>query len=455
MTSSDIQREYLNKLSTAEFCKLLEPCIRLRIENGEDISHLLRAVTRTKPVPVLATPVATPTANVEDDNDGTANLDDHSTIGVKDPRRKRSKRRRVEEPSDDGLTDTQRRITVKPREDLKNFWSLCMTLRGRLRPKNSTPSELPRVRQLPELIENAQEDLKRDGAYKKLHSLKWRCLLMEVATMYANKQPDENEIRRIWTLSSPKKSHAGRDVTIDWLTGQLYNLENFYTLDAKDWRRQKVEYWLRIGCPALTLVNHCGFAALVAPGMRISQAGLRASTAGDFETPFVKHLINVFGGFKNDLSAMSLIMEDWVTTGVPPEQYLNIEYLTESNVHSQTNVSLTYWAQLAYPAGQTCHSLQAINFSSFEVNMESLSSSKTRFPAPLANIWPTAQDAVSSLHCRNATKQVPSQTTTPTTSELESCGGGTPHCGQPAACSTETPLDEFDYDSWLVPDWAD
>lgn len=71
----------------------------------------------------------------------------------------------------------------------------------------------------------------------------------------------------------------------------------------------------------------------------------KAKRAGDTDTPFVRHLINTFGGSKDQLSFLSAVMESWVRTGVPPDWPLKIEDLTESEVKSQINTSLEYWGQ--------------------------------------------------------------------------------------------------------------
>lgn len=81
--------------------------------------------------------------------------------------------------------------------------------------------------------------------------------------------------------------------------------------------------------------------------------------------------------------------------------------------------------------------------------MESLSLSKTYFSATLDNFEPLTQGVAPSLHCRNPSRhgQAPSQTATPTTSELESCGGGI--VDSMLYGSTKTPVDKCD--SRLVP----
>lgn len=249
----------------------LEPCVKLRIDNGEDISDLFHAGKGTISVPALATPVATPAANVEDNNDGTANLDDGlTTVAVKDAHRKR-KRKRVEgteeQPSDDDGLANARRITVKPTDDLINFWNLCMALRGS---SHQEPiEEDSRARQLPKLIKKAQKALEHDNAIKGLHTIKLRCLLIELATMYVNLDAKKHELRKSFQQAG-NKLHGNRGVVLDYLVGQLYDsVPMFSLLEPKDPRRKKVEDWLRIACPLLSITNYCGFVALIAPCMRI------------------------------------------------------------------------------------------------------------------------------------------------------------------------------------------
>ena len=161
----------------------------------------------------------------------------------------------------------------RPVEDMKNLWSLCKTLRGQKRPQIRVQSELNRAQQLPTLVANVESSLRDDEANKALHTLEWRCLAIGMATMYADMKPNHDEIRKAWTVATGKRPDVKRDVTLDWLTGQLFSsVTNIYKLSTKDWRRKKVEHWLRVACPVFSFKNKCGFAALIAPGMRISDS---------------------------------------------------------------------------------------------------------------------------------------------------------------------------------------
>lgn len=182
-------------------------------------------------------------------------------------RGKRSKRSHIDE------LKKHQRILSKPLEDVKNLWGLCMSLRGYKRPQHHIQSQQSRPEQLASLIDNADCRIRDDKANEARHVLEWRCLAMEIAIMYTNMKPKVHDIRKSWTVATGKKPDSKRDLVIDWLTGQLFSsVENIYKLGSVDWRRKKVEYWLRVGCPVLAFRNHCGFAALIAPGMRISQA---------------------------------------------------------------------------------------------------------------------------------------------------------------------------------------
>ena len=171
---------------------------------------------------------------------------------------------------DHELTKVQM-IYLKPLQDLYNFWSLCMILRGRTRPLHETQFQRPWAEQLPMLIQTTQRKMEDAQCKVALHMLEWRLLVMEIAAMYVNEKSHEEERKRKMVAMGQKVIHH-RDVTLDWLTGQLYgDAVNIYKLSAKDWRRKKVEHWLRIGCPLFAFTNHCGFARLIAPGMRIPQ----------------------------------------------------------------------------------------------------------------------------------------------------------------------------------------
>lgn len=158
-----------------------------------------------------------------------------------------------------------------PLEDLLNLWSLCLSLRGCSRPQSAVMFHQRRKEQLPVLIESAESRI-RDGLYRAArHTIEWRLLVMEVAELYMEEKEHEGE-RRSALVARGQRVHKTRDVTLDWLTERLFGAPvGGVSMSAQDTKRKKVENWLRVGCPLLTFKNHCGFASLIAPGMRIPQ----------------------------------------------------------------------------------------------------------------------------------------------------------------------------------------
>lgn len=147
-----------------------------------------------------------------------------------------------------------------------------MALKGRTRPVHETQLQRPWAEQLPMLLQTTQKKIEDAQCKAALHTLEWRLLVIEIAAMYVEEKSREEERKRKMLAMGKKVTHH-RDVTLDWLTGQLYgDTVNIYKLGSKDWRRKKVEHWLRVGCPLFAFTEHCGFACLIAPGMRISEA---------------------------------------------------------------------------------------------------------------------------------------------------------------------------------------
>ncbi len=73
----------------------------------------------------------------------------------------------------------------------------------------------------------------------------------------------------------------------------------------------------------------------------------KAKRAGQMETASVKYLINNFENSKAKLSSLSNVMENWVKLFLPPYPELKIQRLSETEVRTQSNLSLEYWGQPA------------------------------------------------------------------------------------------------------------
>ncbi len=73
----------------------------------------------------------------------------------------------------------------------------------------------------------------------------------------------------------------------------------------------------------------------------------KAKRAGQMETAFVEYLINNFESSKAKLSSLSNVMENWVKLFLPPYPDLKIQHLSETEVRTQSNLSLEYWGQPA------------------------------------------------------------------------------------------------------------
>ncbi|KAK3177859.1 hypothetical protein K4F52_009411 [Lecanicillium sp. MT-2017a] len=79
--------------------------------------------------------------------------------------------------------------------------------------------------------------------------------------------------------------------------------------------------------------------------MRVSQNAFKTKRAGQMETAFVEYLINNFESSKAKLSSLSNVMENWVKLFLPPYPDLRIQHLSETEVRTQSNLSLEYWGQ--------------------------------------------------------------------------------------------------------------
>lgn len=72
---------------------------------------------------------------------------------------------------------------------------------------------------------------------------------------------------------------------------------------------------------------------------------LKAGSPGEFDTPFVRQLINTYGGRKDELYGVSDTMQLWIQMDVAPLK-LNIERLSETETRTQDHCSLAHWGQL-------------------------------------------------------------------------------------------------------------
>ena len=289
----------IKELNKEDFCKVVNSSIRLRAAN-EDFGDIVSALRETIAEATISTPQATPEATPSGDGpnhdeatgvDGNSSIDPTSSPQGSQSKRKRSKRtehddydtgegrkksRRHDETCTDGNINSNKpsktlMIKPDPQQDLYNFWGLCRSLQNICRDQELVQPYQPWIQQLPKLFDNAEKHIHDDKCKLAQHTLEWRLLAIDVAGVYVEEKPLENERRCLWRAMG-YKVHATRDTTLDLLTGRVFgDAVNMYKLSDKDPRRKRVENWLRVGCPLLTFTNHFGFIGLIAPGMRISQ----------------------------------------------------------------------------------------------------------------------------------------------------------------------------------------
>ncbi|KAF1738522.1 hypothetical protein CRV24_000448 [Beauveria bassiana] len=373
----------IKKLNKADFCRVFDSSIRSRLANNTDTTDIVVSLQKTiaevsvsTPAP---TPAPTPAADSEQDHDEKTGVQRISSTKLggspqdSQPSRKRSEGAghfvSDEEANDDdsGCCQGRRKrrkhdatcrkhdetcrkhdatctdgnsvklskasmIKPDPQQDLYNLWGLCKSLRQSRRVEELINSELSWTEQLPKLFGNAEKHI-HDAKSRLAHStLEWRLLAVDVANLYVQERPHEDERRSAWRAMG-YKVHGTRDTTLDLLTGQIFGADvNMYKLRDKDPRRKRVEAWLRIGCPLLTFTNHFGF---------------KAQRAGQMETPFVRYLINTFESSREKLHVFSHLMDNWVRLHMPPYPALMIEGLSEAAVRTQRDLSLEFWGQPA------------------------------------------------------------------------------------------------------------
>ncbi|EJP61090.1 uncharacterized protein BBA_09957 [Beauveria bassiana ARSEF 2860] len=341
----------IKKLNKADFCKVFDSSIRSRLANNADTTDIVVSLQETiAEVSVstpAATPAASPAADSEQDHDEITGVQRISSTKLggapqgSQPNRKRfegaghsvsdeeangddsgccqgrRKRRKHDATCTDGNSvklSKANMIKPDPQQDLYNLWGLCKSLRQSRRVEELINSELSWTEQLPKLFDNAEKHI-HDAKSRLAHStLEWRLLAVDVANLYVQERPHEDERRSAWRAMG-YKVHGTRDTTLDLLTGRIFGAD----------------------------VDMC----LIAPGMRISQNAFKAQRAGQMETPFVRYLINTFESSKEKLHVFSQVMDNWVRFHMPPYPALMIEGLSEAAVRTQRDLSLDFWGQPA------------------------------------------------------------------------------------------------------------
>lgn len=152
-------------------------------------------------------------------------------------------------------------------------------MRGVNRPILAVPSQLG-LGHLGSSIKRCENSMRCAKDEAAVHNLYLRFLSIELAVAYRNHQTkgEGTDVRnpRRTKLRKPRLNRAQRlrvskrDASLDWLTAQLFDGVDPTELHSSDPRRERVEYWVRIGQPLLPLCARSR-AFLIVPGMRISQ----------------------------------------------------------------------------------------------------------------------------------------------------------------------------------------